>query len=221
MQAGENFNAMVDQSVARNVKRARDRAGLSQADVARLMTEAGVAGVHQTTIARIEGEQRTLRLAEALVLARILEYRVEDLVESTETARLHDSRRSLEDAVHQVRNSVRELLQRRQAVAAELDRDYPWSASGEHFTGEYLRVNPSEYDLLDELLSLNSDPSSIVADAYENLRPLLAAMATPFVASRSLELLEEAISNSWRGVEVVDRTEASDLEFRAAIARFG
>ncbi|WP_181068122.1 helix-turn-helix transcriptional regulator [Rathayibacter sp. AY1A7] len=220
MQADENFSAQVDRSVARNVKRARERAGLSQADVARLMTEAGVAGIHQTTIARIEGEQRTLRLAEALVLARILEYRVEDLVESTETARLQESRRYLQEGVEQARTAVSELLHRKLLVAGELDREYPWSRSDETFSGEYLRVNPSKYDMLDELLSLNSDPASLVRDAYETLRQHLAVTAEPFVASRLLDLLEEAIENGWHGLNVTDRSEASDSDFRAATAKF-
>lgn len=83
---------------ARELERRRERAGMSQSELARRATEAGLP-LHQTTVARIENGSRSISLNEALVLARILgtdplamadyESASEDLLVTTESALRH------------------------------------------------------------------------------------------------------------------------------------
>lgn len=218
----EDFVASVDESVARNIKHARERAGYSQAAIAKLMTDAGVPGIHQTTIARIEGGERTLRLAEALVIARILDYRVEELVESTKSSILRERYDGLRKSVERARRAAWELLHLKRMLSDDLDREFPWSNGDASVTAEYIKVNPATYELLDELLSTNSDLSVIADGAYDRVREdlLQGPFPTPFVWSRSMELLSEASYHSWRAPVVRDLSEASDSEFQATIERF-
>lgn len=218
-----DFSTSVDEAIARNIKKARERSGYSQAEIAKLLTEAGVPGIHQTTIARIESGERTVRLAEALVIARILDYRVEDLVESSESAKLRDMLDGLQKDVERMKAASQQLLYTRHELSKELDRKFPWHPDGASVTAEYIKVNPVRYDLLDELLALNSSPDVVIRHEYENLRRSLIAHVkhpTPFVDSRSMELLEEAMEYSWSAPTVRDLSEESDAEFQAMLAHF-
>jgi len=59
-----------DARFARNLRTARERLGLSQGDLARLMKEAGFPSLRQQAIARIEHGSRKVGLGEATALAR-------------------------------------------------------------------------------------------------------------------------------------------------------
>ncbi|WP_281487772.1 helix-turn-helix transcriptional regulator [Ruicaihuangia caeni] len=208
-----DFVSDVDKAVARNIKQARERAGLSQAEVARLLTDAGVPAIHQTTIARIEKGDRKLRLAEALAIARILEYRVEDLAESSRSAALRESYERLQKLVHSVKTLAGDLLHEKLVLATDLDMKMPLTQDAAIATAEYIKVNPIVYDMLDELLSTNSDLSWVIGQVYEDLRAHLHRRVTPFENSRVLDLLSEAMANSWRPLQLRDLTTLPDDEF--------
>lgn len=215
--AKADFTANVDESVSRNLKLARERAGFSQAELARLMTEAGVPGMHQTTIARIESNQRTLRLAEALVMARILEYRVEDLVESDDSAELRTEYDSLTRAVAAFRSAGEDLLWTKQRIAIQLDLRFPYESTGVPDLSDYVKVNPMRYEILDELLSTNSNLAWLVDDLYRGIHDRLSSYPHgPFAPSRVMELMDEAIEYSLT-LRFHDRTDSPDEEFEAKV----
>lgn len=216
-------SADLDEAVARNVKKARERAGLSQAEVAKLLTDAGVPGIHQTTIARIESGSRALKLVEALALGRVLGYRVEDMMESRETALLRDELQYLNEQTIQFQRVTHELLSRRIAVAESLDENYPWT-TGTQYSKDALRVSPDTFEMLDELVSMNSDPVQIVRYIGEGFRRQLADLAKPprpFVASRLMDILIDLTARSGSAMPVVDRSVGEDEAFAEVLARFG
>jgi len=62
----------IDSNFAENVKKVREALGISQAELARQMQEAGFPGIHPTAIRRIEAQERAVKLGEAEALARLL-----------------------------------------------------------------------------------------------------------------------------------------------------
>jgi transcriptional regulator with XRE-family HTH domain len=60
-------------SLGRNIKRYREAAGLSQAELAEALSEAGVPGMHPQTITKLEAGSRSLKFTEGIPLAKILE----------------------------------------------------------------------------------------------------------------------------------------------------
>ena len=69
-----------DARFAANVKRLRERAGWSQGELARRMVAAGRDGFHQTTISRIEKNERPVRISEAIGLAEVFDTTVTNMV---------------------------------------------------------------------------------------------------------------------------------------------
>ncbi|HEY4269964.1 MAG TPA: helix-turn-helix transcriptional regulator [Galbitalea sp.] len=221
-QTSPDFPSSVDEAAARNVKKARERAGYSQAELAQLMTDAGVPGIHQTTIARIENEKapRSLRLPEVLVIARILNYRVEDLVESDTSAALRASYEYLRGGVEDFRKAGAELLFRKEAVARQLDEAFPFTWGNVPELADYVKVNPASYDLVDELLSSNSDLATIVDDLYRGVSESVhrASAIYPFEASRVMDLLSEAlVDRYWYPLR--DLSGLSDDEFQTRVLK--
>lgn len=68
-----------DETLGDNIRRLRDAAGLSQAELAERIGKLDVQGIYPQTIAKIEGGTRALKFAEGLALARVLGVRPEAL----------------------------------------------------------------------------------------------------------------------------------------------
>ena len=93
---------MTDQRFAQNLKAARERAGMSQQDVADKMGEYGYP-MHQQTVARVEAGTRTVRgPGELLAFSRAVSSHVDALVRpaglQAEATRLLDTARAVRDA---------------------------------------------------------------------------------------------------------------------------
>ncbi|MFF2387847.1 multiprotein-bridging factor 1 family protein [Agromyces sp. NPDC058104] len=221
--AHEDFAAEIDQAVAKNVKRAREQIGWSQEELASQLRTLGVAGVHQTTIARIESGQRSLRVAEALALARLLDYRVEELAMSSATASLRESYRELQKRLDAFEKAGRSLMYTRQSIAESLDARFPGYGDDESYTSEVLSaVNPETYNMLDELLYTNSSPAMRLNSMYYSWRRDGAFPFQPWVMSRQLEVYEDTMSNGWGALKVIERMSEPDSLFeREVLARFG
>lgn len=122
----------------------RERAGFSQMELARLMTERLSARIDSTTVTRMERGERTVRLDEAVVAAEVLGVPLPNMLNAAGTGllakiddvrfRLDGAQRELETAVAEVerwRNRVDELseelegLEERQQAEhkAEVERD--------------------------------------------------------------------------------------------------
>lgn len=162
--------ADIDANIGANMKAQRERMGLSQADVAELAKKAGVRGIHQTTIARIEKGERALRAAEAVALSRILDISLEYLAEGGTAARARGMQRELYEMNSQLTGLLHQITQRRIEVARFLDEIAPTGEDGVElfdFIGQQLKTNvePRILDSLDEGL-LNSDPEDCLSWVY-------------------------------------------------------
>ena len=79
-----------DARFAASVKRLREREGWSQGELARRMVSSGRDGFHQTTVSRIEKNERPVRIGEAISLAEIFDTTVVDMTAPTNEARAVD-----------------------------------------------------------------------------------------------------------------------------------
>ncbi len=72
MRASDGVGLITDADVGARLRRARQEAELSQADVARRL---GIIGVpfHQTQVGRVEAGERPLRVVELVAFARVLD----------------------------------------------------------------------------------------------------------------------------------------------------
>ncbi|WP_369045161.1 helix-turn-helix domain-containing protein [Sinomonas sp. P10A9] len=68
-----------DTTLGQNLRRFREALGMSQTELADALTQAGVPGMHKTTIAKVEAGTRTLKFSEGLAAARALRIRAEEL----------------------------------------------------------------------------------------------------------------------------------------------
>lgn len=195
---GVDLIADIDANIGANLKAQREKLGLSQAEVADLAKEAGVRGIHQTTIARIEKGERALRAAEAVALSRILETSLEYLAESRETVRLRYLADSLRVPRAAFDEAAKALIAQRWWVARELDRWLPYSEEGLAPLSDVLKanVNLHLYEMIEEVL-VNSDP---VERLDNQLRMELARVRkfadldnAPAVKQREQYMLEELI----------------------------
>jgi transcriptional regulator with XRE-family HTH domain len=219
-ETGDDFTSSVDDAIARNVKLAREKAGFSQAELAARLTEAGISGMHQTTIARIESGQRVLRLAEALALARFFDRRIEDWVESPLSGRVRDHLTSLRKGVESFQAAAKELHYRRRSAAVFLDQTFPYTPDAHSIA--VVKIPPYLFDGLDELLVTNSEPSALLD--YLSWQWLEDARASreiqPFVRGYQMEIYEAILLSSYAAPSVNDYSERTDEEFEAALARF-
>lgn len=70
-----------DQAIGRRIQQLREKRGLSQADLARRLREAGV-NWSQGTLSKVEAGERPVRLVETPAVARVLRTKVYELVYS-------------------------------------------------------------------------------------------------------------------------------------------
>lgn len=171
-----------------------------------------VPGIHQTTIARIESGQRSLRVAEALALARILEQHVENLAESSATSRLRETYRHLQGKVQAFDDAAKELIYTRQSVAMSLDQQFPGYGDDSTYESQVLsNVNPGAYTMLDELLYTNSSPEMRLYGVYSWARRSGKFPFEPWVMSRQLEVYEDIMLNGWGALKVVERADPDEV----------
>ena len=76
----------MDDQVGRNVKQIRDALGMSQAEVAKGMTDDGCAGFYPQTILKVEKGTRSLKFTEADSLARVLRVPMANLLNPSDPA---------------------------------------------------------------------------------------------------------------------------------------
>lgn len=113
--------ATIDANIASNLRSARERAGLSQSELARRVTEFGLRGFYQTTVARIESAQRALRAAEAVALCRVLDITIESLADTPQGARLRETLNWVGRRADEFEAAARNLIQARRMLADELE----------------------------------------------------------------------------------------------------
>lgn len=75
-----------NQSLADNIRRFREAAGLSQAELAEALTREGVAGMYPQTIAKLEGGSRALKFSEGIHMAQVVGVRPEQLANLDQSA---------------------------------------------------------------------------------------------------------------------------------------
>lgn len=126
-----NLATQIDATIGQNLRKARESRGMSQADLARLVTDSGIPGVYQTTIARIESGVRSMRAAEALAVARLLETNLEWLAETGVNALLRTYSGDLANASHAFDAAAKTLIAARARAAIHLDRTLPYGPEGE------------------------------------------------------------------------------------------
>jgi transcriptional regulator with XRE-family HTH domain len=111
-----------DKTIGENVRRFREAQGLSQAQLAERLVDSGLAGFYPQTVLRVEKGTRPLRLAEAQVVAAVLNTELRALTEDPEeTAML----RAVADAQKKrtaVLDAVLAYLKARPNAIAAFDR---------------------------------------------------------------------------------------------------
>lgn len=116
-----DFAAGIDANIARNVRSARERRGISQSELARRVTEVGVTGFHQTTIARIESGTRALRASEAIAVCEVLKVTFEMLAASHGADQLHRASEAARSSAAAFDAAVLDLLEAQRALARQID----------------------------------------------------------------------------------------------------
>jgi transcriptional regulator with XRE-family HTH domain len=110
-----------DKRFAENLRAARERAGLSQRELAEHMAELGFR-FRQQTIARIEAADRVVGVGESRALARVCRTTVDALVRPGELSReawlILDTARKVREA----RNQIAALQLRHSNIRTELER---------------------------------------------------------------------------------------------------
>ncbi|MEZ3155807.1 helix-turn-helix transcriptional regulator [Microbacterium sp. BWR-S6Y] len=153
----------MDRAIGRNLRRTRELKGISQAELARLATTAGLRGFHQTTVARIESGQRSMRAAEALALARVLETSLDRLAENEENSTLREHIAEVIAATERYDLATRDLMRARVLAAGYLDRLAPYGGA-DYLTHEAILstgLDPNLYEHLERRL-VGSSPEMLL-----------------------------------------------------------
>lgn len=118
-----------DSQVGANIREIRTARGMTQAQLAEMVSKQGIT-FRQQTVVKIEAGQRPLRLREADVVANALDVDLASLLDTrgtftVTTELIHESRMALE-AYHRVHDTMTELLAAQAIVRrllAEADRE--------------------------------------------------------------------------------------------------
>ncbi|WP_402843721.1 helix-turn-helix domain-containing protein [Microbacterium sp. GXS0129] len=164
---GLDLASEIDQNIGRNMRAQREQLGISQSELARQLTDIGIAGMHQTTIARIESGSRSLRAAEAIAVARVLNVSIDQLAQSKELVRMRWWVTILMERVARFHESARQLVQERVLVASQMDIRFPLDAD-RIFIREQLAkagVDMAAYEAVEGALN-RSDPLEILRNVY-------------------------------------------------------
>jgi transcriptional regulator with XRE-family HTH domain len=129
-QARDRYGGEPERTLAAQARAYREKLGMTQAEVARQMSDRG-AVMHQTTIAKIEAGQRPVRVNEAVLLAGILHATLADLL----TAPGQPEKRGAA-----ARDAERELLGQLLLAERRLEEHRAVRASAENAVAEAVRV---------------------------------------------------------------------------------
>ncbi|WP_315551671.1 helix-turn-helix transcriptional regulator [Microbacterium aurum] len=164
-----DFSAEVDQNISRNLRRARESRGWSQAELAQHVSEIGVPGFHQTTIARIEGGTRPLRASEAIAICRSLEITLEWLAESAVSAELRSESSWLSQKSKEFDEAAQALIHARRLAAMHQDGRFPYGAEGAASIDEVIRsgADPHLYEIVEQRI-VSAAPHERLETAYMN-----------------------------------------------------
>lgn len=165
-ESSTDFAEVIDANIGRNLKAARERLGYSQSEVARRVSDLGLRGFHQTTIARIENNQRSLRAAEALALVRVLEASIETLAESEETVALRLHLDHLNQRRSAFESAARELMHARRIAAGHLDEAFPYGVEAHADEADVAAsTDPWLYGVLENVLA-STAPHELLTNVY-------------------------------------------------------
>lgn len=119
---GATVGSVEDESerIGAAVRRLREGAGLTQAELAERLTKQGIGGIYPQTVTKIEAGQRGMKLTEGIAIARVLGVPVEWLARPEPVAEregalkravadLQASRREVEGAVGKYLDAVRRV----------------------------------------------------------------------------------------------------------------
>lgn len=118
----ETFARETNVQIGKNLRAARERAGLSQKQLAERAQSFGAKDVYQTTIARIESGERAMRAVEAIAFSAILQAPL-DLLFSLEAAAVTASMTMLRDASRELVDSSEKYVKAMYVAAVNLDRE--------------------------------------------------------------------------------------------------
>lgn len=93
---------------AANMQVIRERQGLSQADLVRVLRDAGWPNVHQTTVSRIEKRERPVKLGEARAIARALNVELNQMLLTPGSARFALDLATRRAGLDRARTAIRE-----------------------------------------------------------------------------------------------------------------
>lgn len=111
-----------DEQIGARVRELRREEGLSQAELAELMTDMGVP-MQQQTILKIEKGSRSLRMSEAVVMATCLRVTMSSMVPVENQTRVMNELRWLAGESRRPADEAAELLLESESVAAQLQRE--------------------------------------------------------------------------------------------------
>lgn len=121
--------------------------------------------------------------------------------------------------VREFAEAVGQLTYGRWQVAETLDEMYPYDPDPQTEGWAVVTVDPRAYNLLDELWSTNSEPRTLLNDAYYSHLEFLRARtkAEPFVRSRVWEIYEDALLEGYGSSVFRDRSAESEKAFDAEV----
>jgi transcriptional regulator with XRE-family HTH domain len=111
---------LTDKRFGENLRMAREQAGLSGAQLAKRMQDAGYRSIYQQTIVRVEAGGQPVKLREALELARICGTTLDALTRPPELAILAARIRSAARDVREARRQLAVLTRQRESDAGRL-----------------------------------------------------------------------------------------------------
>ena len=165
----------MDDQVGRNVKQIRDALGMSQAEVAKGMTDDGCAGFYPQTILKVEKGTRSLKFTEADSLARVLRVPMVNLLypddpaasDLVEILKMHSRIGTL---IQTIKNA-REQLERHRRLVLHLESERTGCEAEANraisaYVESYPDVEPA--DLIDQLglaLGVEGGPVNAMIDA--------------------------------------------------------
>jgi transcriptional regulator with XRE-family HTH domain len=101
-------NAGPDEIFARNMRRVREMAGVTQEQLAGWMRDAGYR-IHRSAVAKIELGHRPVMIGEAVHLASLLGVDMHDLITDTDTGREHAAQVAVRALQHETAEKARLL----------------------------------------------------------------------------------------------------------------
>lgn len=204
-----SFAERVDEDIARNLRRARERRGLSQSELARRITDIGLQGFHQTTIARLETSQRALRAAEAFAVCQVLGISLETLAASPSADQLQGVIESAGEQAIAFDEATRELMHARRELASLLDTYLASIPNAiEASPGELLEASHAlEVQFAAENLLSDSDPLRRLVNIYRSEIDAASRDYPAMVDHTHLASLLDSMDALLGRIEGVDRGE--------------